>query len=131
MNTLNQERYKHSENCITVKVFRGTQKVGIHLAIEESGLAFFSTDLRHIFRRNVGHEFGLMLRRKGPHKPKFAYDIVRIHSLMIYTDLIECHIAGDTKGPSLRCLLFVSKLKAGDIITTVQYMNHKQLATCN
>ena len=26
---------------------------------------------------------------KGPHEPEFAYDIVRIHSLMIYSDIVE------------------------------------------
>ena len=49
MNTLIQERHNHSEKCITVKVFRRTQKVEIYLANEGSALAFFSTDLRHIF----------------------------------------------------------------------------------
>ena len=96
MNTLIQERHNHSENCITVKVSRRTQKVEIYLANEGSGLAFFSTDLGHIFGSNVGNEFGVMLRGKGPHKPELAYDIVRIHSLMIYTDLIEYNIVGDT-----------------------------------
>ena len=84
----NEERHNHIENCITIKVCRRTQKVEIYLANEGSGLAFFSTDLGHIFRRNVGNEFGVMLREKGPHKPEFAYDIVRIHSLMIHTDMI-------------------------------------------
>ena len=125
MNTLIQERHKHRENCITVKVSRRTQKVEICLANEGSGLAFFSTDLGQIFRSNVGNEFGVMLRRKGPHKPEIAYDIVRIHSLTIYTDLIEYKIVGDTKIPLLRCFLFNSKLKAGIIITTGQYMNYQ------
>ena len=66
-----------------------------------------------------------MLRGKGPHKPEFAYDIVRIHSIMIYTDLIEYNIVGDTKAPLLRCFLFISKLKSGDILTTGQYMNYQ------
>ena len=83
MNILIQERHNHSENCIKVKVSRRTQKVEIYLANEGSGLAFLSTDLGHIFGSNVGNEFGVMLRGKGPHKPEFAYDIVRIHSLMI------------------------------------------------
>ena len=83
MNNLIHERHTHSENCIKVKVSRRTQKVEIYLANEASGLAFFSTDLVHIFGSNVGIEFGLMLRGKGPHKPEFPYDIVRIHSLMI------------------------------------------------
>ena len=125
MNTLIQERHNHSENCVTVEVSRRTQKVEIYLANEGSGLAFFSTDLGHIFGSNVGNEFGVMLRRKRPHKPEFAYDIVRIHSLMIYTDLIEYNIVGDTKAPLLRCFPFISKLKSGDIITTGQYMNYQ------
>ena len=90
-----------------------------------SGLAFFGAHLGHIFGSNVGNEFGVMLRRKGPQKPEAAYDIVRIHSLMLYTDLIEYKIVGDTKAPLLRCLLFLSKLKSGDIITTGQYMNYQ------
>ena len=123
MNTLIQERHNHSENCVTVKVSRRTQKVEIYLANEGSGLAFFSTNLGHFFGSNVGNEFGVMSRGKGPHKPKFAYDIVRIHSLMIYTDLIEYNIVGDTKAPLMRC--FFLKLKSGDIITTGQFMNYQ------
>ena len=125
MNILIQERHNHNENCIKVKVSRRTQNFQIYLANEAYGLAFFSTDLGHIFGSNVGNEFGVMLRGKRPHKPKFAYDIVRIHSLMIYTDLIEYTIVGDTKAPLLRCFLFISKLKSGDIITTGQYMNYQ------
>ena len=125
MNILIQERHNHSENCIKVKVCRKTQKLDICLANEASGLAFFGTDLGHIFGSNDGNEFGVMLRGKGPHKPEFAYDIVRIHSLMIYTNLIEYNIVGDTKVPLLRCFRFISKLKSGDIITTGQYMNYQ------
>ena len=124
-NTLIQDRHNHSENCITVKVYRRTQKVGIYLANERSGLAFFNTDLGHIFGSNVGNELGVMLRGKGPHKPEIAYDIVRIHSLMIYTNLIEYNIVGDSKTPLLRSFPFISKLKAGDVITTGQYMNYQ------
>ena len=125
INILIQERHNHSENCIKVKVSRRTQKVENYLAKEASGLAFFSTDLGHIFGSNVGNELGVMLRGKVPHKPEFAYDIVRIHSLMIYTDLIEYNIDGDTKAPLLCCFPFILKLKSGDIITTGQYMNHQ------
>ena len=125
MNILIQERHNHSENCIKIKVSRKTRKVEIYLANEGSGLAFFSTDLENIFGSSVGNEFGVMLRGKGPHKLEFAYDIVRIYSLMIYTDLIEYNIVGDTKVPLLRCFPFISKLKSGDIITTGRYMNYQ------
>ena len=125
MNNLIQERHNHSENCIKVTVFRRTQKVEIYLANEGSGLAFLSTDLGHIMGSSFGNEFGVMLRGKGPHKPEIAYDIVRIHFLMVYTNLIEYNIVGDTKAPLLRCFLFISKPKSGDIITTGQYMNYQ------
>ena len=125
MNTLIQEKHNHSENCITVRVSGRTERVEIYIANEGSGLAVLSKELGHIFGSNVGNEFGVMLRGKGPHKPKTAYDIVRMHSLTIYTDLIECKIIGDTKTPFLRCFPFFSKLNAGDIIITGQCMNYQ------
>ena len=111
MNTLIQERNNHNETCITVKVSRRTQKVVIMLASDSSGLAFCSTDLGHIFGNNVGNEFGVLMIGKGPHEPEFAYDIVRIHSLMIYSDIVEYNIVGDIKAPLQRCFPFISKLK--------------------
>ena len=79
----------------------------------------------HIFGNNVGNEFGKLMIGKGPHEPEFVHDIVLIHWLMIYSDIVEYNIVGDTKAPLLRCFLFISKLKGGDIITTGQYMNYQ------
>ena len=115
MNTLIHERHKHSEGFITAKAFGRTQKVEIYLANEGSGLAFFSMDLGHIFRRNVVNEFGVTLRGKGLHRPKFAYAIVRIHSFMTYTDLTEYNPAGDTKAPLLCYFPPIPNVKAADI----------------
>ena len=89
MNKLIQKKNNHNENCIIVKVSRRTQKVVVMLANDTSGVAFCSTDLGHIFRKNVGNEFGVLIIGKGPHEPEFACDIVRVHSLMIYNDLVE------------------------------------------
>ena len=111
MNRLIQERDNHNETCITVKVSRRTQKVVILLANDNSGLAFRSTDLGHIFGNNVGNEFGVLMIGKGPHKPELAYDIVRIHSLMIYSEIVDYNIVRDTTAPLLRCFPFISKLK--------------------
>ena len=55
MNIFIQERHNHSEKCIKVKVSQKTQKVEVCFANEASGLAFFSTDLGHIFGSNVGN----------------------------------------------------------------------------
>ena len=125
MNTLIQERNNHRDTCITIKVSRVTQKVKVYLANEESSLAIFSTDLGHIFGGDVRNDLGILMSGKGPHEPTFAYDIVRIHSLMIYTDIVEYNIVGDTKALLFRCFPFISKLKSGDIITTGQYMNYQ------
>ena len=112
MTTLIPERHNPSESCITVEVSQRNQKAEIYLANGGSGLASFIMDLGHIFGSNVGNGFGVMLRKKGNHKPKFAYDIVLIHFLMIYTELIENNIVGYTKAPLLHCFPFFSKLKA-------------------
>ena len=125
MNSLIQERNNYRDTCITIKVSRVTQKVKVYLANEISSLAIFSTDLGHIFGGDVRNDSGILMRGKEPHEPTFAYDIVRIHSLMIYTDIVECNIVGDTNAPLLRCFPFISKLKSGYIITTGQYMNYQ------
>ena len=44
---------------------------------------------------------------------------------MIYSDIIKYNIAGDTKFFLLRCILFISKVKNGHIISTLQYMNYQ------
>ena len=125
METLIQERNNHRDTCISIKVSRVTQKVKVYLANDESSLAIFSTDLGHIFGGDVRNDSGILMSGKGPHEPTFAYDIGRIHSLMIYTDIVEYTIVGNTKAPLLRCFPFISKLKSGDIITTGQYMNYQ------
>ena len=97
----------------------------MYLANEESSLAILSTDLRHIFGGDVRNDLGILMRGKGPHEPTFAYDIVRIHSLTIYTNMVEYNIVGDKKAPLLRCFPFISKLKSGEKIITGQYMNYQ------
>ena len=85
-----------------------TAKFEIYLANERPCFAFYIDYQGHVFGIDVGNSFGVMLRGKCPHKPKFAYDIVRIHSQMKYTDLIEYKLVGDTKAPLLRCFPFIS-----------------------
>ena len=56
MNTIIQERINHRDTFITIKVSRVTQKVKVYLANEESILAFFRTDLGHIFGGDVRND---------------------------------------------------------------------------
>ena len=128
MNTLIQERNNHRDTCITIKVSRVMQKAEVYLANEESSLAIFSTDLGHIFGGDVRNVSGILMRGKEPHEATFAFHIVRIHSLMIYTDIVGYNIVGDTKTRLLRCFPFLSKLKSGDIITTGQSMNYQTIS---
>ena len=113
------------DTCITIKVSRVTQNVKVYLANEKLSLAIFSTDFGHKFGGDVRIDLGILMCEKGSHEPTFAYDIVRIHSLMIYTDLVEYNFVGYTKAPLLRCFPFLSELKSGDIITTGQYINYQ------
>ena len=120
MNTLIQVRNNHNETCITVKASRRTQKVVIMLAKDTSGLSFCGTALGQTFGNNVVNDLGVLMIGKGPHEPEFVYDIVCIRSFMIYSDLVEYNIVGDTKAPLLRCFHFISKLTGGDNTTTGQ-----------
>ena len=86
--------------------------------MDGSGLAFFGTDRRQSLRSDIGYQSGVMLRGRGAGKPEFAYGIVHIHSLAIYSELTEYKNFGDTKAPLLHCFLFVSKPKIEDNITT-------------
>ena len=125
LNTIIQTRNNHKDACITIKYSRVTQKVKVYQANEELSLAIFSTDLGLLFGADVRKGLGILMSMDGPHEPTFAYDIVRIRSLMLYTDIVEYNIVGDTKAPLLRCFPFIIKLKSGDIITTGQYLNYQ------
>ena len=125
MNTLIQERNNHRDTCITIKIIKVMQRRKVYLANQESSLPIFSIDLGHINGGDVRNDFGILMCGKGPHEPIFDYDFVRIHSLMVCTDIVEYNTFGDTEAPLLCCFPFISKLKPGDITTTGQYMNYQ------
>ena len=77
------------------------------------------------FGSKVGDDFGVFSGRKGLHKPVFAYDMFRIHSFMLYTDLAEYDVVEDTKSPLLRGFSCVSKPKHCGNITSPHYMNYQ------
>ena len=88
INALIQERNNQRDTCITIKVSRVTQKPKVYQVNEELSLAIYSTDLGHIFG-DVRNDSGILMCGKAPHEPTFAYDIVRIHYLMIYTCRVQ------------------------------------------
>ena len=125
MNNCLQNKWSLLRTFIKVQVVRSTQKIELTLENETSNLVLLSPDLVHIFGISTGNESGLWMRGKGPHKPPLEYDIVRIHSLMIYSDIVEYSMVGDSKAPLLRSFPYISKVKSGDILTTGQYMNYQ------
>ena len=126
MNKQIQEREKYEKTPIKLKVNRITQRISLSLPNENSLLVIFSTDLCHVFGCGEAvYGMGVFMSGAGPHFPKFPYDIVRIHTLMIYSDIVEYNVVGDTKAALLRCIPFISKIKNGDIISTGQYMNYQ------
>ena len=62
---------------------RRTQKFEVYFANERPVPAFISTKLVHVFGSDVGNKIGVILRERRPDKLEFAYETVRIHSLMI------------------------------------------------
>ena len=112
-------------NGIYVSVDKITQKVVVNLP-ENQSVFVIGADLSHTFGCDLEqNQPGVIMKGKCPHYPQYSYDIVRIHSLMIYNDIIEYKIVGDTKTPFLLCLPFMSKVKSGDKISTGQYMNNQ------
>ena len=103
-----------------------TQRIPLRLPNQNSLLVIFSADLCHVFGREAAvYGMGVFKSGAGPHFSKFPYDIVRIHFLMIYSDIVEYNILIDTKAALLRCIPFISKVKNKDITSAGQYQNYQ------
>ena len=99
----------------------------MHLPQNQSVFFFIqSADLSHIFGCYLEqNQTGVIMKRKTPHLYQYSCDIIKIHSLMIYSDNIDYNIVGDTKTPLLHCVPFIFKVKTGDIIFTGQYLKYQ------
>ena len=126
MNRKNQEREKHEKTPIKLHVNKITQRISLSLPNQNNLIVIFSADLCHVLGcEEAVYGMGVFMSGAGPHFSKFPYEIVRIHTLMIYSDIVEYNIVGDTKAALLRCIPFISKIKNGYIISTGQYMNYQ------
>ena len=111
---------------IRLHVNKITQRISLSLPNENSLLVIFSADRCHVFGcEEAVYGMGVFMSGAGPHFPRCPYDIVRINTLMIYSDIVEYNIVGNTKAALLRCIPFISKVKNGDVISTGQYMNYQ------
>ena len=101
------------------KVDSITRHCEIELASDKSQLVFASQDLCSI----LGFSQSVWFSSKGPHRSEFPIDILRFHSVMVYTDIVEFSINGDTKAPILRCFPFNNKIQR-DSISVTKYSNY-------
>ena len=116
-----QEHENYEKTPIKLHVNKITPRISLSLPHQNSLLVIFCADLCHVFEcEEAVYGMGVFMSGAGPHFPKFPYDIVRIHTLMIYCDIVECNIVGVTKAALLLCIPFISKVKNGDIISTGQ-----------
>ena len=127
MNRKVQESEKHEKKTpIKLHVNKITQRISLSLPNQNSLLVVFSAHLCHVFGcEEAVYGIGVLMSGAGPQFPRFPYDIVQIHTFMIYSDIVEYNIVFDTKAALLRCIPFISKVKNGDIISTGQYMNYQ------
>ena len=127
MNRKIQEREKYEKTSIKLHVNKITQRISLSIPNQNSLLVIFSANLCHVFGcEEAVYCMGVFTSEAGP---KFNYDIVRIHTLMIYSDVVGYNIVGNTKAALLRCIPFISKVKNGHIISTGQYMNYQKFPT--
>ena len=119
MREVAEEQLKNKTIDFDWNVNNRTQMIEINLPNDSAGLNIISPDIAHI----LGFPMSVLLLGKGPHKSKFPIDILRFHSVMIYSDIIEHGIIGDTRVPLLRSFPFISKLKNFDIVAP-QFMNY-------
>ena len=85
----------------------------------------FQHGLGSHFWRECWQWYWVIVDRKGPCKPVSAYDIVSIHFLTIYPDLIQYNLGGGTNAPLLRCFQFICKLKSGYCNTNGHYVSYQ------
>ena len=128
MNMLIQERNNYNETLHNSQSFsQNAKRKKLQLCLETIHLVLHSvaptwvTFLVTLWETNLGYWW----KEKDLMNPNLPTTLFRIHSLMIYSHLVDYNIVGDTKTPLLRCFPFISKLKGGDIITTGEYMNYQ------
>ena len=110
-NRKTQEREMYEKTPIKFHVNKITQRISLSLPDEKSSPVIFIAD-------------GVIMSGAGRHFPKLPYDIVRIHTLMIYR-LVEYNIVGDTYAAFSQLVPFKSSVKSGDIVSTRQYVKYQ------
>ena len=81
-----------------------------------------SADLSHIFGCDLErNQTRIIMKGKGPHYPRYSYDIIRTHSLLVYSDITEKKYSRRYKNSftALYSFHFQSKKRRHNIYRTV------------
>ena len=97
-------------NGIYVLVDKIAQKIATLLPESQSVFKNQIADLSHVFRCDLGQNWtGIQMIGKGPLQPHYPYDIIKLHSLMIYSDLVKYIIVVVTKTLLMRYIFLFSR----------------------
>ena len=88
-NRKNHEREMYEKTTIKLHVNKVKQRFSMSPPNENSLLVIFSAHLFHVFGcEEAVYSMVVFMGGFGPHFPKYPFDIVRIHFLMIYSDIV-------------------------------------------
>ncbi len=113
---------KDQPNVFSYRHSATTGAVEIKMLEEGAQLRLKAADLRAVLGYDeavgldgIAHFEDAGAGEKGWVKSQYPADIQRLHTMMVYTDIIEHQIIGDTTAPLLRVIPLVSKMKHFDM----------------
>ena len=99
----------YEKTPIKLHVNKITQRIPLSLPHENSVLSNFSADTcLGLGCEEVVYSMSVSISGAGPHINNFAYEIVRIHTLMICSNFFQYNSVSDTKVALSRCIPFIS-----------------------
>ena len=87
-----------------------TQRLSITFPDHSTFLHLLSSDIKTI----LGFTQETSLAHEGPHVSIFPVDVQRVHTMFVYTDIIQHQIVGDRKAPVLRNVPLFSLMRNDD-----------------
>jgi len=108
-------------NFFSYRINTITQKLEIKISEDEGQIILYSDDLKAILGYNSNTALNGIIYNKEHRnnedwiQAQYPVDIQRLHTLLVYTDIIEHQIVGDTNAPLLRSIALTSKIKNSSI----------------
>ena len=117
MKTFIQEKNYHNETCLTVKLFKATQRVEICIVEKRSDTPFVRVDWGHTFGSTLGIEYAVLFRANGLHYPDFVATF-SAYNLSWYTQTWLSNIMLAPKKSLSCCVAFHFEIRNWGLLTT-------------